>query len=125
MCYAASCNPTCGKCRPKRIVEAPCPSCGAVGTIGREEFLLLFDLPHRKNVMDEKIIERGGPAAPSCKFCGADMAEAFRKAVEPLPCEKSRIVCGFPCGGRMEPYREGAARCVHMVPVGKLPDATE
>lgn len=70
--------------------------------------------------MEKKLIERGGVSTPLCKFCGADMTEVFRSAVEPLPCEKSQIICGFPCGGRTEPHREGVAQCVHMVPVGKL-----
>lgn len=122
MCYAASCNPTCGKCKPKRIIQAACPACGKVEEMSREEYLLLFDLPHRHTVMDRKIMEKGGPAKPECSMCDTDMTESFRDAVEPLPCQKSRVLCGYPCGGRTEPYREGVSPCMQMVPLGKLPE---
>ena len=119
MCYAASCNPTCGKCRPKRIILAQCEQCGTECSLCREEYLLLFNLPHKANVMEKKIIERGGAVMPHCKTCGEDMTETFRKAVEPLPCSKSQIICGFPCGGRIEPHRDGIPQCPNMVPVGR------
>lgn len=125
MCYAASCDPRCGKCRPRRIVEAACPACGHLGSITREEYLLLFDLPHKRNVMEEKIIERGGVEHPVCPMCGADLVETFRAAVVPKPCHVSRIVCGFPCGRCNEPFREGCLPCPTMVPVGKLPAEPE
>jgi hypothetical protein len=117
MCYAASCNPTCGKCRPKRIIQASCPVCGKTEEMTREEYLLFFNLPHRRNVMDRKIIEEGGPSTPRCAMCGADMTALFKEAVKPLPCRKSRVVCGYPCGGCNEPYREGAMPCAQMVPL--------
>ena len=81
MCYAASCNPLCGDCRPKRIVQAHCPECGLLAEMSRDEYLIYFDLPHRKSVMEKKIIERGGVSTPTCTGCGVDLTEAFREAV--------------------------------------------
>lgn len=120
VCYAASCDPRCGKCRPKRIVETKCPVCGHLCSITREEYLLLFDLPHKRNVMEEKILEHGGVERPVCSMCGSDMKEAFRVSVSPKPCRANRVVCGFPCGRSDDPYKEGRLPCTTMVPVGKL-----
>ena len=120
MCYASSCNPTCGNCRPKRLIEAYCPACGATNSLNREEYLIVFKLPHKKNVLEKKILERGGVPRPSCKQCGADMYDVFDAAVTPEPCTKSRVICGFPCGRHVEPYVEGSMPCPTMVPVGKL-----
>ena len=119
MCYAASCNPECGRCRPKRIVRAACPNCGLAATMGREEYLIYFDLPHRKNVLEQKIIDRGGVSTPTCASCGADLTETFREAVQPAICQPSRVVCGFPCGRKDDPYRPDAGPCPTMVPLGK------
>ena len=119
MCYAASCNPLCGNCRPKRIVEVPCPACSMPNSITREEYLILFDLPHRQSVLEKKIIERGGVKPPTCKACGADLLEAFRGAVQAAECKENRVICGFPCGRSEDPYREGAKPCPTMVPLGK------
>lgn len=120
MCYAASCNPRCGNCRPKRIVDAVCPECHFPNEMSREEYLLYFDLPHTKSIIEEKIIERGGPAKPVCKSCGRDLTEAFRAAVTPRPCHENRVICGFPCGRADGPYREGSLPCPTMVPLGEL-----
>ncbi len=122
MCYAASCNPACGKCRPKRIVEIACPECGAPNSITREEYLLLFDLPHRKSILDTKLIERGGIGTPSCKACGRDLTLAYEEAVNPAPCHLQRIICGFPCGRSIEPHKDDTPPCRTMVPLGKLED---
>ena len=88
--------------------------------MSREEYLLLFDLPHKKNILEQKIIERGGVEEPTCMMCGQPLTDAFKAAVEPRACSVSRIVCGFPCGRSEEPYREGSLPCPTMVPVGKL-----
>ncbi|MBQ9042538.1 MAG: hypothetical protein IJ111_06955 [Eggerthellaceae bacterium] len=120
MCYAASCNPLCGDCRPKRIVQARCPSCGFTNEMSRDEYLALFELPHKKGIADQKIAERGGVAQPVCIGCGEDLLEAFRVAVEPADCLSNRVVCGFPCGRRYDPYREDARPCPTMVPLGKI-----
>lgn len=121
MCYASSCNPLCGDCRPKRIVQISCPECTATNSITRDEYLVLFDLPHRKSVMDKKIAERGGVERPTCTVCGADLLQAFDDAVTPAECKGNRVICGFPCGRRNDPYREGSRPCATMVPVGKPP----
>lgn len=120
MCYAASCNPKCGNCRPKRIVEARCPECGFENEMTREEYLILFDLPHKKSILEQKIIERGGVESPVCALCGADTVSAFESAVVPRECKSNRVVCGFPCGRSDDPYRKGGLPCPTMVPVGKL-----
>ena len=120
MCYAASCNPLCGDCRPKRIVQARCPSCGFTNEMSRDEYLYLFELPHRKGIADQKIAERGGVELPECIACGSDLTETFRLAVEPAECNSNRVVCGFPCGRRHDPYREDARPCPTMVPLGKI-----
>lgn len=91
--------------------------CGAECSITREEYLLLFKLPHKKTVLEKKLLEKGKVTMPVCSHCGADLTEAFRRAVEPAPCTRSGVVCGFPCGARTEPYREGALPCPQMVPV--------
>lgn len=120
MCYASSCNPRCGDCRPKRIIDAQCPECGADNEMSREAYLILFDLPHKQTILEKKMRERGDVVAPVCAICGADLRDAFEAAVQPAECTRSRIICGYPCGRRSEPYREDAGRCPHMVPVGKL-----
>lgn len=84
----------------------------------REEYLNIFDLPHRKNILEKKLLERGSIKDPVCPICGHDLMETFREAVQPLPCQKSRVVCGYPCGGRFDPYVEGGPKCQTMVPVG-------
>lgn len=120
MCYAASCNPTCGRCRPKGIVEINCPECGMPNSMTREEYLLFFDLPHRKSILEKKMLERGGVGAPSCKACGRKLAEPFRRAIAPKPCNPQQVICGFPCGRSDEPREEGTPPCKTMVPLGKL-----
>lgn len=120
MCYAASCNPSCGQCRPKRIFTVHCPDCGAPREVTREEYLILFDLPHRKNPIERKLIERGAGETPYCKGCGRDLTETVRGAIVPAPCRAQRILCGFPCGRSSEPEREGAMPCPTMVPLQRL-----
>ena len=119
MCYAASCNPLCGDCRPKRIVQVHCPECGLLAEMSRDEYLIYFELPHRKGIMGKKIIERGGVSTPRCAGCGIDLTEAFREAVQPAECKSNRIICGFPCGRKNDPYREDSRACPTMVPLGK------
>ena len=123
MCYAASCNPLCGQCRPKRIVQITCPHCGAPNEITREEFLNLFQLPHKVSLLERKMLERGEIPEPVCISCGTDLREAYAAAAPPAPCHVSRIICGFPCGRRNEPNRDDAPPCPTMVPLGRLDEA--
>ena len=88
--------------------------------MSREEYLLFFDLPHRKNILEQKILERGGVSEPACSMCGESLVDAFDAAIVSRECSLSRVVCGFPCGRCDEPYREGAPPCPTMVPVGKV-----
>lgn len=115
MCYA--CNPSCGRCRPKRVISIECPQCGAPHSLKREEFLLLFDLPHNLSILEKKMIERGGVAAPVCETCGADLADAYRSAMPPAPCRRYGIICGYPCGRSGEEPESGQSDCAFMVPM--------
>jgi len=124
MCYASSCNPRCGDCRPKRIVDATCPECGMPAEMSREQYLVVYKLLHKPSIIEKKMLERGEIAEPTCKFCGTNLTETFRGVIQPAPCTRSRIVCGFPCGRRTEPRIEGVPQCPHMVPVGKLDSST-
>lgn len=114
MCYPASCDPRCGKCRPRRIVEVDCPACGYCSSITREEFLVFFGLPHKRNVMEMKILEHGGVETPRCPMCGTDLSEVFRVAVPATPCRANRVVCGFPCGRCDDPYNLGHYGMHHL-----------
>lgn len=125
MCYAASCTPTCGKCRPKRIVEVSCPECGAMDSRTREEYLILFDLPHRKSVLDRKIIERGGVDEPMCKMCHYPLMETYKHAVKAEPCHLQGVLCGFPCGRKDECGEDATPPCRTMVPLGKCEAGNE
>lgn len=118
MCYA--CNPTCGRCRPKRTISVECPTCAAPASLRREEYLLLFDLPHEKNVLEQRLLERGGVSAPVCRVCGGKLTEAFRRAVVPAACKQNGIMCGYPCGRCDEPPEPGAPLCPYAVPLDEL-----
>ena len=120
MCYEGSCNPACGKCRPRRIVVAKCPVCQEPCQITREEYLLLTGLPHEQNIIERKLLERGGAKQPHCAYCGADLLGTFREATPALPCTKCNIICGFPCGQRVNSYDPTTARRPSKVPVGTL-----
>ena len=119
MCYASSCNPLCGNCRPKRIVHVSCPECGAHAQMSREEYLVFFGLPFRKNILAEKIAERG-VAEPTCSCCGANLVETFRKAVAPEECKSNGVICGFPWGIKYDPYGVDAVRGPTIVPLGRV-----
>lgn len=120
MCYAASCDPRCGQCRPKRIVEADCPQCGMPHSMTREEYLIYFGLPHRVGILEKKMLERGAVQAPRCPSCGCDLAKAFEAAVPPAPCRLQQVLCGFPCGRRNEPRKVDTPPCRTMVPLARL-----
>ena len=117
MCYASSCNPECGRCKPRRIVRIRCPKCAASCTVGREEYLIASGLPHKRNIIEEKILERGGPGELRCETCGAPLIDTFREAVTPLPCTFSGIVCGYPCGNHTSKPPRSGHRCPNMVPL--------
>ena len=87
----------------------------------REEYLNIYNLPHRKSILEKKLLEGGKITPPRCKECGCDLIEVMKPLVEPAPCRANRVICGYPCGRRDEPYREGAKPCPTMVPLKKLP----
>lgn len=120
MCYAGSCNPSCGKCRPRRIVEVCCPRCGSANSLTREEYLIGFDLPHRMSIPEKKMLEKGTVKAPVCASCTADLSEVYRNAVPPRNCHLQNVLCGFPCGRSSEPFDPKAPKCQTMVPLGKM-----
>lgn len=125
MCYAGNCNPECGTCSPKKIVAVECPTCGARNTIRREEYLHHFELPHRKSIMEEKMLEKGLDYSMSCVSCGENLESVYKDAVRPQPCVRLGIVCGFPCGRCIEEPNGSNERCGTMVPLGKIGDWTE
>ena len=117
MCYA--CNPQCGRCKPRRSVSVNCPVCKAVNSMRREEFLLLFELPHRKNALESKLLERGGVAEPTCALCGEALRDTFEAAVTPRECTRIGIVCGYPCGLVDQPP-QSIEKCPFMVPLERI-----
>ena len=117
MCYASSCNPTCGKCRPRRIIEAPCPQCTTHCEVTREEYLNAFNIPHKQSILDRKLLEHGPVPMPTCRTCGASLEPALENAVTPLPCTRSHIVCGWPCGLHTEQAPSSTYSCPNAVPL--------
>lgn len=85
----------------------------------REEYLILFDLPHRKCVLDRKILERGGVDDPLCKMCHHPLRRTYEHAVKAEPCHLQKIICGFPCGRKDERREDAAPPCRTMVPLGR------
>lgn len=120
MCYAGNCNPECDTCSPKQILAVQCPRCGARNTLKREEYLYHFDLPHKKSIMEQKMLEKGLEYSVSCVFCGADLEQVYKDAVEPKECKRMGILCGFPCGRHKEEPNGTNERCNTMVPLGKI-----
>lgn len=121
MCYTSSCDPRCGKCIPKKVVDLLCPECCSLNLISRESFLNTFELPHKRTLAEEGSFQRDGSSEPVCRQCGADLRETLRAAVEPQECQRSRIVCAYPCGRRNEPFVDDGQPCEHMVPLSRLP----
>jgi hypothetical protein len=91
--------------------------------LGREEFLIVTGLPHRRNIIEEKLFERGGVSVPKCHNCGEDLTESFKQAVQPLPCTYSGIICGYPCGNHTSLRARNGYHCPNMVPLGKFDGA--
>ncbi len=123
MCYAASCDPHCGQCRPKRIIEVTCPRCGSPHSLTREEYLICFNLPHQKSIMEKKMLERGRVGMPRCPSCSYDLAAEYEGAVPPEPCHLQQVICGFPCGRKNEARKENTPPCRTMVPLGRLKES--
>lgn len=120
MCYAGNCNPECGQCRPKRLLVISCPNCGARCAVTREQYLNHFDLPHKKDIMEIKALERGLDLGMSCKACGADIEGAFRAAMPEKVCKRMGVVCGYPCGRADEEPTDTNAVCNTCVPMCSL-----
>lgn len=123
MCYAGNCNPICDKCSPKKLVQIACPHCGTTNQVEREEYLLHFGLPHRLNMIERKMKERGFTCDMSCSMCGKDLEEVYAAAVEPRVCKRIGIICGYPCGRSSEEPTENNRTCNTMVPLGKAPQS--
>ena len=120
MCYAGHCNPECDKCSPREIVAVNCPSCGTKNTLERVRYLRHFDLPHHQDIVEKKVLEMFPDEPLACTGCGINLEEVFDDAVQPLPCMRSGILCGFPCGRHVEQPDDSKPRCKTMVPLEKL-----
>lgn len=130
MCWG--CSPYCGKCKPAPIIPVVCPTCGKALMVTREEYLRVFGLPHRGSDAARRAALAAGPGStgrekgaldddgvPRCKRCGRDLTAELGSEVDPAPCRRSGIICGYPCGRRDEDPVRGAKRCETMVPVGR------
>lgn len=120
MCYAGHCNPECDKCSPKEVVTVACPACGMRNSLERVRYLRHFGLPHNPTIVEKKVLEMFPDAPLACTACGHDLEQAFDDAMEPLPCTRSGILCGFPCGRHVEEPDPSRPRCKTMVPLKKL-----
>lgn len=119
MCYA--CNPSCGLCKPKRVISVSCPACEAPFSLRREEYLLCFEMPHRLSVLERKMMEKGGVPEPVCRECGTDLRECFRQMMPPRECLRQGILCGYPCGRSGEaPTGADDPPCPFQVPLARL-----
>lgn len=87
----------------------------------REEFLIVFDLPHRQNIVEKKLRERGTMPQPICRSCGQDLKSEYQAAVPPSPCLNQQVICGFPCGRSVDPKTADTVPCPTVVPLGRLP----
>ena len=117
MCWG--CKPTCNNCKPAEQLFVVCPSCGMPQGFTRSQFLMYFDLPHRINDAEAKMRGEWDGQMPLCPACGFALADELRRAVSPLPCVKSHIVCGYPCGQRKTLLPRGGKPCSKMVPLAR------
>ena len=120
MCYAGHCNPECDKCSPKEVVAVTCPSCGTRNTLDRYHYLRHFDLPHAQDIVERKVLAMSPDTSLACTACDADLEDVYDDAITPLPCTRSGIVCGFPCGRHAEQPDPSKPRCKTMVPLKRL-----
>jgi len=115
MCEA--CMPMCGACKPAKIVIVLCPVCGKGTMVSREDCLLHLKRPF-KGARSAESSGGGGPIL--CKHCAADLGEEVERAIQPLPCKYSGIVCGYPCGKRDRERSPDDPPCGSQVPMGRL-----
>ena len=86
---------------------------------------MLFDLPHKPNILEKKMLERGGVPAPICTVCGNELTSTYEKAVKPEPCLFQNVICGYPCGRNNEDADPDTPRCQNMVPLGRFEEQSE
>lgn len=115
-----TCSPLCGNCKPATYKPVLCSTCGKATLLMREECLLYLKRPHRLSQREQELLESGGPEAPVCKACGADLGGDVEASIQPLGCRYSGIICGYPCGRHAEDRRPGAPPCKKQVPLGRL-----
>lgn len=115
MCWG--CSPYCGNCYPAQKKTVVCPECGKVLTLTREECLMYLGLSHRMTEKEKQMHKERAGEQPLCKHCGKKLLEELKEVVEPMPCSRSRIICGYPCGRRVDNYATGDDRCKDMVPL--------
>ena len=95
-----------------------CPKCGKAKVLSREECLTRLGRKHRKDSILAPAVDYSGPLL--CTECGLDLQKTLEDAVEPLPCIRSHIICGYPCGAREKKLLDGEAKCRNMVPMGRI-----
>lgn len=88
------CNPLCGICSPPKMIASTCGECGAHS---------MFD--------KDRVLAREGLVCPSC---GAELGSQV--AVEPVPCNKTLLVCAWPCGCSTRIYPKAPLTCPRHTP---------
>ena len=95
-----------------------CPECGRAMVLSREECLVRLGRKHRKS---SNLAPKADYSEPLlCASCGRNLQGVLEDAIEPLPCARSQIVCGYPCGAREKPSLPGESKCQNMVPMGRI-----
>ena len=117
MCWG--CKATCNNCKPAEQLYATCPECGFPNGFTRDQFLMYYNLPHRKSDKEVEIRKSWNGTVPACEKCGADMTQTLRDEVTPAACVQSHIICGYPCGQRKVPLPPGRKPCTKMVPLAR------
>ena len=113
-----TCNLFCGGCRPARLKAVLCPNCGKAIVLSRDECLTRLNRKYRKDSTMAPTVDCSKGLI--CAGCKTDLMPALEKTVEPLPCIRSGILCGWPCGLREKPLEPGEQKCQYMVPMAKL-----
>lgn len=111
------CFPTCGRCRPVSIVTFACPECGKPDSTTREGYLMHTGRPHKLADFEKMMHEENAGRPLRCKECGCDLTETLQQRVIPASCKRSQILCGFPCGRRVQDA-DPENPCSTMVPMG-------
>lgn len=118
MCWG--CKPTCGNCKPPLHFYVQCPSCGHPHKVTREDYLCLMGYPHKRTAEERARTSEQVEQSFACTQCGSSVAGEAKGSIEPKPCAKSNIICGYPCGQRDSKQGAEGKRCEKMVPLRRL-----